>query len=82
LEKRPLTPLYLLFYIIFWPDTWRIAIGILAAMILAPSITTAEIGAAGAVMLFIMIATMGYAVSQVPAQAISQWLKKIILKRP
>jgi hypothetical protein len=78
--KRPLTPGYALFYILFWPDTWRILIGVAAAFWLAPCFAYPELGAFGTGMIYVMLAAIGYAVSAIPARWISARIKKLILK--
>ena len=78
-QKRPLTFSYILFYILFSPDTWQILIGITASYILAPLAATTKTGMFGRVMLYIMIATIGYTASRLPARGISRVIKKLIL---
>ncbi len=79
LPKRPLTFSYILFYILFLPDSWQILIGVVAAYILAPRTITPEMGLFGRIMLYIMIGTIGYAASRLPARAITRVIKKAIL---
>lgn len=79
-NKRPLTPGYLFFYLIFWPDTYRILIGLSVAFFLAPRIMPPDQGWFGLVMMHIMLACMGYAASGKPARSISHKLKKMVLK--
>jgi len=79
LGKRPLTFGYILFYILFLPDAWQILIGIIAAYTLTPRAISPETGLIGSVMLYIMIATIGYAASRLPARGITHLLKKLIL---
>jgi hypothetical protein len=79
LQKKPLTFSYIFFYTLFWPDTWQILIGIAAACIFAPLAMTPEIGVFGRVMLYVMIATIGYAASRLPARGLTRIIKKLIL---
>jgi hypothetical protein len=79
LPRRPLTPTYILFYILFLPDTWQILVGLFAAYILAPRATSPQTGLFGSIMLYIMIATIGYAASRLPARAVTGLIKKWIL---
>jgi len=79
-NKRPLTPGYFFFYLIFWPDTYRILIGLSAAFFLAPRITPPDQGGFGQAMMHIMLACIGYAASAKPARSISNKLKKMVLK--
>ena len=53
--KRPLTPAYIIFYILFWPDTWRILVGLLLALMFTPLILPADMAAAGRAMLYVMV---------------------------
>lgn len=84
MSKRPLTPGYILFYLLFWPDTWRILIGFAMACFLTPRITPADKGILVAGLLFVMIAAIGYSVAALPAKGITKGLKKLILgnRRP
>jgi hypothetical protein len=80
LKKRPLTPAYVFFYILFWPDTWRIAIGLAASVLFAPALISPGMGWPTAALLHLMIACIGYAVSSTPGRAIAGFLQKQILK--
>lgn len=80
MNKRLLTPGYLFFYLIFWPDTYRLLFGLTAAFLLAPRITPADHGGFGLVMMHVMLACIGYAATAKPARSISNALKKKILK--
>ena len=79
LTKRPLTLGYVFFYILFLPDSWQILIGIIAACILAPRAIGPQTGMFGSIMLYLMIATIGYAASRLPSKGITRLLKRIIL---
>ncbi len=79
MNKRPLSVSYIFFYILFLPDTWQVAIGIAVAWIFAPRAITPDSGVFGRVMLYIMIATIGYAASRLPARGITRALRKLIL---
>jgi hypothetical protein len=83
-NKRPLTPGYIFFYLFFLPDTWQILIGILVAYLLTPRIAPPDLGLFGDGMLYVMIAAIGYAVSVKAGRGITRLLKKRILgdKRP
>jgi hypothetical protein len=78
--KKKLTPGYVFFYILFWPDTWRILIGVSAASLLAPRIGYPDLGKLGTGAIYAMLASIGYAFSSLPARWISDRLKKLILK--
>ena len=75
--KRPLTPAYIIFYILFWPDTWRMVTGLLLSLLFTPHILPADMGMAGRVMLYVMVAAIGWALSGIPAGWITKRLKKL-----
>lgn len=79
MNKRPLTASYIFFYILFLPDTWQVLIGLGAAWIFAPRAAAADSSVFGRVMLYIMIATIGYVASRLPARGITRMLRKLIL---
>lgn len=80
MQKREITFNYIVFYILFLPDTWQVLTGILAAWLLVPLIqTSAEMGVGGKVMLYIMVATIGYAAFRKPAEGLTRLFKKWIL---
>jgi hypothetical protein len=79
-RKKKWTPGYVFFYILFWPDTWRILIGFAAACLLAPRFVYSDLGTWGTGMIYVMVASIGYAFSSSPARWISDRLKKQILK--
>ena len=80
MRKKPLTPGYVFFYILFWPDTWRILIGIAAACLLAPRFVYPDLGTLDTGMIYVMLASIGYAFSSLPARWISDKIKNLILK--
>ena len=80
-DRRPLTPAYVIFYILFWPDTWRILTGVLMALLVTPYILPADLGLGGRVMLYVMVAAIGWALSGKPAGWITTTLKRLILRR-
>ncbi|MEZ4528072.1 MAG: hypothetical protein R2941_19355 [Desulfobacterales bacterium] len=84
MQKREITPAYIVFYILFLPDTWQILIGIIAAFLLVPLLVQPDMGTAARGMLYLMTATIGYAASRAPGRWIAQGFKKMILgvKRP
>ena len=77
--KRQKGASYFFFYILFLPDTWRILVGLLAAVILAPAVATPEIDTYGRTVLYLMITAIGYAASGAPARGITRTLKNLIL---
>lgn len=84
MPKRKLTPAYIIFYVLFLPDSWRILFGVIAAVILTPAVVKPEMTDAGRVVLFLMLTAIGYAASRWPANRITRLLKKLIIgdRRP
>jgi hypothetical protein len=80
MRKKNLTIGYVFFYILFWPDTWRILIGIAAAGLLTPRIVYPELGTLGTGAIYVMLASIGYAFSALPARWISARIKRLILR--
>lgn len=80
MQKRQITPAYIIFYILFLPDTWQTLIGIAAAVLMVPLIVRPDMGTAAIGMLYIMMATIGYAVSRSPGKWVANGFKKLILK--
>jgi hypothetical protein len=80
MTKRPLTPTYIFFYLLFWPDTWRIVCGLAVAFIIAPHLNGTEADLLQTLMIGIMLAAIGYTVSAKPARFISTKLRSLILK--
>jgi len=79
LQKRPLTFSYIFFYILFLPDSWQVLIGIVVAYIFAPRASTPDAGLFSRILLYVMIATIGYAASRLPARGMTRVIKKLIL---
>lgn len=79
MPKRPVTPTYVIFYILFLPDSWRILLGIGLGALLGPHLIEPGMDTAGRAMIFLMLAVIGYTVSGVPAKWITKGLKKWIL---
>jgi hypothetical protein len=79
-KKRKITISYIIFYILFLPDTYRIIFGILAAWLFTPYVSqTKPIPQEGGLVVWVMIATIGYAISTRIGNMISGWIKNIIL---
>ncbi len=78
-DKRPLTPAYIIFYILFWPDTWRMLTGLLLSLLFTPHILPADMGMPGRAMLYVMVAAIGWALSGRPAGWITGRLKKLFI---
>ncbi|MCF8026859.1 MAG: hypothetical protein K9K81_00685 [Desulfobacteraceae bacterium] len=79
MPKHPVTPAYVIFYILFLPDSWRILMGIGLGALLGPHLIEPDMDTAGRAMMFVMLAVIGYAVSGAPAKWITTGLKKWIL---
>ncbi len=79
MAKRPITPAFVFFYILFLPDTWRILIGVLLSWSLTPRLIPADQDMLRTGMIYIMMAVIGYAVSGLPARLITRLFKKSIL---
>ena len=79
LNDRRRTPAYVIFYLLFLPDTWQVIIGIICAYLLTPMILPEGMAKGGIAMLYLMVATIGYAASRAPARGISRLLKKWLL---
>jgi hypothetical protein len=81
LRKRPLTFGYVAFYILFWPDTWQIAIGLLTTWLLTPRIAPPDLGFWGTLLLYLMVAGIGYAASAAIVRPIFRRLHGQMLAR-
>ncbi len=79
MNKRPLTPGYIFFFILFLPDTWQVIIGGVVAWLVTPIILSEDMQTAAVVVLYIMVATIGYAASRGPARGFTRLLKKLVL---
>ncbi len=79
--KRPLTVTYIIFYILFAPDTWRILGGFLLAVVFAPYVVKHDMALVGRTMLYVMVAAMGWAICGKPAQWIAAGLKRVFLSK-
>ena len=79
--ERKSSPVYWFFYLLFWPDTWRILMGIAASVLLAPLIAPPGLTPGGRVMLYLMLAAIGWAATGIPAGWIVSGLKKLLLGR-
>ena len=79
-HARPLTFHYIFFYALFWPETYRLLIGLLAGAFVAPLLFAPDLGNGGKILLFFMIATIGYALSGAPGRAIAAFFRKRILQ--
>jgi hypothetical protein len=67
--------LYIALYLIFSPDTWRILIGLIAALAIGPKVVAgSSYSPAGQVLIWLMILTLGYVLSAPIGRFISKQL--------
>lgn len=82
IKNKPFTPAYVLFYLIFSEDTWRLGFGGLFAYIFAPSVlATREVQLGGIVLVYLMLICIGWWAFAYPAKKITQILMTWIRKR-
>lgn len=79
MAKRPVTASYIFFYILFSQDTWRILIAIVFSLMIAPQTFAPDTGIPGRLILYIMLAGIGFAAAGLPARLITRMFKKLIL---
>ncbi len=79
MAQRRITPSYVFFYVLFSQDTWRILIGIMASLLVTPHIFTPDMELAARLVLYAMLAAIGYTGAGIPARLISGGFKKLIL---
>lgn len=80
MPKRPLTPQYILFYLLFWPDTWRAVLGIVLATWLSPVvIRSGDVSGAGRPLIWFMLAVIGWAVTGWPGRRIAAFWRRVVL---
>ena len=70
---------FYIFYLLFSPDFWRLAIGVGAAVWVGPQIFRPDMTAVVRGMLYIMLTAIGWSVSAVPARWICEKLKRLVL---
>lgn len=79
MRKRPLTVSYILFYLLFSDDTWRIAVGFVCAVFFGPLVAQGRNLNQGAeVILWLMIMAIGWSVSAWPAKKITAALQRAV----
>jgi hypothetical protein len=79
MPDRPKKPTYYVFYLLFSTDTWRIAMGVVLALLATPHIAPPEMSTAGRAMLYVMVTAIGWTLSGAPARWITRALKKTVL---
>jgi hypothetical protein len=72
-------PTYYFFYLIFAPDTWRVAIGVAAALWLGPMIFSPDMSTAARAVVYVMLTAIGWAASGGIARWITRGLKRLVL---
>jgi hypothetical protein len=72
-------PAYYIFYLIFSPDTWRLAIGVIGALWVGPKIFGPEMNTTTRAVTYVMLTAIGWAAGGVPARWICQGFKQLIL---
>ncbi|PIE69979.1 MAG: hypothetical protein CSA22_10380 [Deltaproteobacteria bacterium] len=70
---------YIIFYILFLPDTWQLLMGAAISALVSPQMVPGDVGTGGQVVLYFMVATIGYAATGVPGRWISDLFKNVIL---
>ncbi|MFO8083121.1 MAG: hypothetical protein R6U27_02225 [Desulfobacterales bacterium] len=80
MKKQKIGVSYIFFYILFFPDTYRIIIGLLVAWLLAPSVIGSRLMTqAEGFMVWLMIAVIGYTISGRIGNLIADRMKNFIL---
>lgn len=81
MSKRPLTLAYVLFYGLFSPDAWQMLTGLLLAWIVTPAMAPAGAGWPAVIVLYFMLAAIGYAASGVILRPLFRRLHRRMLDR-
>lgn len=76
--KQRLTPAYIVFHILFSPDTWRVAFGTVIAVILTPLILPVDRTGMGRYVIFIMLVVLVWAISTAPAKWVAARLQRLM----
>lgn len=79
MARRPITPAYVLFYILFLPDTWQALFGIIGSYLISSRMIPADLNKGGKVMAFLMIGTIIFAASKPVGKWVSNSMKKFFL---
>lgn len=80
MPKEKITPLYVVFYILLSPDTYRVLTGVVMGVVLMPRLLPEETTILGRYVLFIMLVAIGWAISAIPARWIARKLQSFIPK--
>ncbi len=85
MPDRPKTLTYFIFFILFHPDTWGILFGFCLSIFLTPRIAPPDLATQGRLMLYVMLATVGWAVFSKLVRwitvAFKKWLLGVKLKK-
>ncbi|MBU4317546.1 MAG: hypothetical protein KKF30_09745 [Proteobacteria bacterium] len=79
MTKRPVTFTYIVFYLLFLPDFWQVLVGILASYFISPKVITREHDLVSQILVYFMLAVIGYAASRPLGKGISNRLRKWVL---
>ncbi len=84
MSKRPLTFTYILFYGLLSPDAWQMLLGLLLAWGMTPRLAPAGAGPFALILLYVMLAVIGYAASGIVLRPLFRRLHARMLgrKRP
>jgi hypothetical protein len=75
--KRPLTPTYIFFYMLFSEDTWRIAFGLASSFFMVPRLILGRnLSIWGEAMVYLMVTAIGWWIFAYPAKKITGYLKQ------
>jgi len=80
--KRPMTPAYIFFYLLFSSEAWRIAAGFAAAVLVTPYLLPGGLSTFGRALMYLMVGVVGYTLLGMPSRRIAAWWKKTILGSP
>ena len=80
-RKHPITPIYILSYLLMSEDVWRVVFGGVFAYILAPSVlATRQMETAGIVLIYVMLICIGWWIAGYPSKKLTQvmmsWVRK------
>jgi hypothetical protein len=76
-RKKRLTITYIVFHILFSEDTWRVAIGIVLAVVSAPMLESFDHTGIGRYVMFVTAVIIGWAISKAPSQWIVRQIRQL-----
>ena len=80
-KKKRLTLTHIVFHILLSEDTWRVAIGIVLAIVSAPFLRPFDHTGIGRYVMFVTAVVVGWAVSKVPSEWIVRQIKLLFPDR-